>query len=439
MMILPIIVFALLVAASHTLTPIQNGANIILEDGSTQSQCRVEINQLLGLSYIGPGYIGALFGDWECPLGSDFPGGYCCCYNCTSSEAPFLYNWFDVPSLPRFSERPVPLAEGYGFTFPNSPMWFLVSFGPTILTVIYSILWNTIDVTVKKLHPFTAMAEVHGRHSDSGTEICFTYLDKNSLLVPYYAFRNGDRLVFVVSLLDLSAAVLVTLFTGCFQLQIFTVQVIGGTTFGRSPAIQRPLIYATEALLVCMVLGIAYFIWLLRRGHIYVYSDPTGMASVFAMAHPSIRRAIRAIDSGISADDLSPAKLDEAFQSLSPQLRYVNDEASGATRYQIVVENSPNQPRPKRSQNKSNSWIKKLFSSSVPGMVTTLAVLAAFIALDWILSYQAGLDFTVYDERSARFCGLGMTALAVLLKILWAAHERGMYITSKYMGLHESN
>ena len=182
MMTLPIIILALLVAASHTLTPVQNGANIVLEDGSSQSKCRVEINQLLS-----PGYIGGVFDDWDCPPGSDFWGGYCCCHNCTSSEAPFLYNWFDTSNLPRFSERPVP-AEGYGFTFPNSSMWFLILFDPTILTVIYSILWNTIDVTVKKLHPFTAMAEVHGRRSGSGTKICFTYLDKNSLPFSLFLF-----------------------------------------------------------------------------------------------------------------------------------------------------------------------------------------------------------------------------------------------------------
>ena len=248
-------------------------------------------------------------------------------------------------------------------------------------------------------------------------------------MVPLYALWNRDYLVFVVSILDVVASIiLVPLLAGRFQLQMFPVYKIGGTIFARSPAVNLGTVRGAEAILVGMMVGTAYFTWHMRKRSSVVYSDPTSMATLFSMAHPSILRELRLIDTGSTANQISSSQLDKKFRSLSPRLRHVTDETNGTIRYQFVVDGTPEELVRKQSPPKSpNAFIrsvKKFFSSSVPSLII---LLGAIVILPVLGSSLTGGDVSsiVYNERSARFDTTIMAAAAVFLKICWAFSERG--------------
>ena len=95
-------------------------------------------------------------------------------------------------------------------------------------------------------------------------------------------------MVFVASCVNVAGSMLVPLLTSCFELQIFLLSVDGGLLFSRSPALNHTTARITQSLLVYMIFGIAYLIYLVRKNASAVYSDPTSLAAIIAMAHPTV-------------------------------------------------------------------------------------------------------------------------------------------------------
>ena len=432
MAVFTVVMFILLEVALHTLAPVQAGASVDLINASatlSNLTCTVTLEDILSASQeICDKVL------YPCPTNSNFGlwGGFCCCSNCTEEEYQLGYffdEWSNIPHLPRFSEHAGPGTGVGGTEYPTSAIWFFTEFSPTIIGVLYSLLWNIIDVTVKKLHPFMESARTDRQHKSSGSKICFTYLDKNSLLVPFYALWNRDHLVFVVSTLDVVASIiLVPLLAGSFQLQMFPVYTVGGTIFARSPAVNQETARAAEAILVCLTVGTAYFTWHMRKRPSAVYSDPTSVATMFAMAHPSILRELRLIDTGSTANQISPSQLDKEFRSLNPRLRHVTDETNGTIRYQFVVDGTPGElvgkQSPPKNPNAFGRNVGKFFSSSIPSLIILLGAIIVLPVLG--ISFSDNHSSIVYNESSARFDATTIAASAVFLKICWAASERGL-------------
>lgn len=416
--------FAALEVAYHTLTPIQHGAGVNLT--TSDPLCLLAISDVYN-------------NNWTCPVDSSFAdwGGFCCCANCTDSQTPFLFaNWSDIPGLPPFSQHEAnSTSSNIGPTFHRSAIWALVSFGPTLIAVIHSMLWNTIDVNIKKLHPFMEMLRADTSHQVSGTSICFTYLDKNTFLVPFYAFWRRHHLVLLASSLDVTATILISLLATCFELQTFQVSVDGGLVFGRSPALNRAMARVTQAVIVCMILAIICLIRLLRKRPHAVYSDPTSLASIMAMAHPSVLDTFRHIETSLSTK-LTLEELNEKLLLFKPNfsLRHVTDELSGTMRYQIVVNTEAAEPIQETTEiSKRNKFIKWLFSlnsMSVPSLIF-LAVIIVVLFFFSLIVLGADSNPNVsgqFNEWTFRFTTFGYVTVAVIQKTLWVAVERGMSI-----------
>lgn len=158
-----------------------------------------------------------------------------------------------------------------------------------------------------------------------------------------------------------------------------------------------------------------------------VYSDPTSLASIFAMAHPSVLREIRAIDTGATAE-LSSSDLGRRFQSLEPRLCHVVDEVSGTIRYQIVVE-SPSSgymqyPQRSRSQKKIIRWLAAFWTTSIPSLTVLFVAIVAIFILGTTLTASTDTD-TTSNYIVSSFHMVIVTTAAVFLKICWATIERG--------------
>lgn len=326
MLLFAVAIFVALEVAFHTITSVHPDAAVDLT--TSHPPCQLTLSDV---SIDDQGY--NEIQEYPCPSNSTFGqwGGYCCCANCTATEAPYPFtNWSNIPDLPPGSEH----ASGELISYTKSTIWFLISFGPIIVAIVFSLLWNSVDVNVKKLHPFMEMAHPNRSHQVNGRSICFTYLDKNTFLVPFYALWHLHTRVFVASCLDVASCALVPLLAASFELQIFVLSVDGGLLFGRSPALNQTVARITQAFLVCMILGIAYLTYLLRRKQSAVYSDPTSIATIITMAHPTVLAAFRSLDTGTSVK-LTSAELDRRLQSLRPRLRHIVDEATGRSTYQM--------------------------------------------------------------------------------------------------------
>ena len=167
MTVFTVVMFVLLEVASHTLAPVQPGASVYLINNSatsSNSTCTVPLEDMLSTSQETCDEV-----LYACPTNSNFGlwGGFCCCSNCTEEEYQvgyFFDDWSNIPHLPCFSEHAAPGTGVGGTEYPTSAIWFFTEFSPTIIGVIYSLPWNTIDVTVKKLHPFMESARTDRRH-----------------------------------------------------------------------------------------------------------------------------------------------------------------------------------------------------------------------------------------------------------------------------------
>lgn len=308
---------------------------------------------------------------------------------------------------------------GGGADFLQSSTWFLVTYGPVILAAVFSLLWSDIDVNIKKLHPFMEMAHPDSSHEISSKSICFTYLDKITYLVPFYSLWQGHTLVFVASCLDVVATILAPLLANSLKLQVFVLSVDGGFLFGRSPAISLTVARVTEALLLCMMSAIGYLIYLLKRKSSAVYSDPTSLASIMAMAHPTVLAVFRELETSTSTG-LTSQELDQRLHSLNPRLNHIVDEVTGRTTYQISVDPatvpSSHQPEEMHKRNRLSRWFATLSTSSIPSLVLIIGLI---ISIPFTAMVTSPDGSTILPFRVIT------VAFAIILKAVWVAIERG--------------
>lgn len=405
-------IFAGLEVAFQTIDAVHNGATVNLT--TSNQPCQLSWSQLYNYEE----------NAYTCPTNSNFEawGGYCCCQNCTVTETPYIYdNWSSIPGLPQgaiHSSLPSENVEWVG----ASTTWFMITYLPTMVAIVYSLCWNAIDVNIKKLHPFMEMAHADLYSHTTGRVIDFTYLDKNTFLVPFYALWHRHFIVFASSLLDVASSLLVPLLTGCFQIEVFMLVVDGGIAFGQFPALNHIITRITEVYLLLMAVGIVVFMYLLEKKSSSVYCDPTSLASVVAMAHPSLLRAFRGFEIGTSAD-ISSEELNARMEAMRPRLHHITDEVTGRTTYQISVDTTTIdtlQHFPPSRSNRLLEWFKK---SNVPNLLLIPALMFGlmFTAL-WL-----GPSLKYASSSKQRGISLALVTGAVILKTIWVAIERGTH------------
>jgi hypothetical protein len=166
--------------------------------------------------------------------------------------------------------------------------------------------------------------------------------------------------------------------------------------------------------------------WHLRTKLACVYSDPTSMASVFAMSGTSVLEEIRSIDDGANVNHLISSDLKANLKVLDLHLQHSKDQDCGATRYQvryqIVVDDSNRTSGRGHRKNLPGVWLKRFCSSNILILFITLIAIAAFVTLDRFLGYAGGsVD---YGTSLGRWRVALTITIAVFVKMCWTTIER---------------
>ncbi|OCK73555.1 hypothetical protein K432DRAFT_410597 [Lepidopterella palustris CBS 459.81] len=361
-------------------------------------------------------------GEVDCPSDSQFEvrGDSCYCSTLTIQNSPYIFvNWTDLPNLPLFSQDD---NEVSGW------LYFFTSYFPALVSVIYSVLWNTVDIEIKKLQPYMDMARPEGSNIKT---IYFNYLDKNTFLVPYYALKNRHRLVLIASLIDISATALAPILVATFELQVFQVLVDGGQAFGRAPSIQKPFLRVAQALLLFMFVLNLFLIFMLARKPSPVYSDPTSIAHLVSLANQTVLDPFQAAIRSNHDSELPDLSKEPEYLHLQLKLHHTTSEVDGSIHYQITtdIDIQSSNERARRNTTKPSKWalIRSTFNSMgltlfiSLGFIQTVALYLLFRRLPDAITRRTADPGTI-DYRIP-FIG---TTVATVLKTLWVTIERGM-------------
>jgi len=165
--------------------------------------------------------------------------------------------------------------------------FFCWKYLPTLIFVIYGVLWQIMDFEIKRLEPYYQLSRPSG--STAAESINVDHLSLWSYLVPFKAFRLRQWTVFCSAVGNLLTT------SVCPSLQNPSIRVIENASCGPGgcpdeyhffvriqPTWSRAL---TSFLVITAVLGIILFVELRRKSGLL--SDPKGIAGIAAMATKS--------------------------------------------------------------------------------------------------------------------------------------------------------
>lgn len=168
-------------------------------------------------------------------------------------------------------------------------MW---KYMPTVVAVIYGILWKITDTEVKRTEPYYQLSRGKGRGALAASTLNIEYQTFWSLLVPVEAIRHKQWVVVASSVASLVAFALVPVLLSVF-VEITPSQKTRQKMGGHDYDIKKTITVASEftrileaTLFVILVFGM-YMLVQLKRRRTGLLGDPSGIAGVAAMANKS--------------------------------------------------------------------------------------------------------------------------------------------------------
>jgi hypothetical protein len=87
------------------------------------------------------------------------------------------------------------------YVFTNG-QYFIGAFLPTLLAVLFALLWAIIDAKVRDIEPFHQLMKSHG--SPASSTLCMDYLSPFFVFAPFKALRAGHWAPLMTSMLSLT-------------------------------------------------------------------------------------------------------------------------------------------------------------------------------------------------------------------------------------------
>lgn len=173
-------------------------------------------------------------------------------------------------------------------------MW---KYMPTVVGVVYGILWKITDTEVKRAEPYYQLSRGEGGGALAASTLNIEYQTFWSLLVPVEAIRHKQWVVVASSICSLVAFAVVPVFLSVF-VEITPSQkerqsMIRKGKYAEDGDILKTITVASEftrileaTLFIILVFGV-YMLWGLQRRRSGLQGDPSGIAGVAAMANKS--------------------------------------------------------------------------------------------------------------------------------------------------------
>ncbi|KAJ3555362.1 hypothetical protein NPX13_g10369 [Xylaria arbuscula] len=323
------------------------------------------------------------------------------------------------------------------------------TFLTTLVASILAIAVRILDTNAKSFQPWHALT--HEQGSSGRDSICLDTGGWRSLLMGLRSLAGGQAVVFLVSLLSLSSAVLVPVSAGAITLDLRGDGCkIGGSTASNcayvlsvSPMVSK----ATIGILAVMSLTTILLVIIVGRWRLGVYSNPWSMSTLASLSvNPEVRRMILDVATG---SDTKRARSDlrhqdfklDYFHGVKEQMEYGivaldRFRGTGLSMYQ-------NEKSPLTSGIKDEGFLGRRNSSpffmlGIVGRVCLFLFMSGVLVL--VLYYaRTGGDtpfeqFIDSDSFGVQFL---FTGLGVVITLLWSGFFGAVSVMNSYQYLSE--
>ncbi|KAH0536541.1 hypothetical protein FGG08_006591 [Glutinoglossum americanum] len=195
--------------------------------------------------------------------------------------------------------------------------WFLGSYLPVIIAVLYRMLWSYVYANVKLMQPFFQMNAPNGRGMQAKDLFCANYLASGAAYHPIQAMFHGDRLMLWASVSYTIAGLV-----GSLSSEVIAVDTktgcSGGT--GPNPCPPRLVTRLTIARLIEVMLGVTavlavYLTTLLHNSRSGVSSDPSSLATAASLLHhPQMLAGLRSVNCMGSKTDFANSLKNQRYR-----------------------------------------------------------------------------------------------------------------------------
>ena len=248
----------------------------------------------------------------------------------------------------------------------NGGTFVLWQYLPIIIITCFALLWESVDLNVRRLEPFHQLASSDGGTVDNA--LCLDYVTMFSFVVPYQAARRKHWPVTISSALYLLVFSIVPTFTGgVFRVNWASLTYSSGKIEGpkfATVSLSPGFIVVTQIFhAFAAALGIALYVTL-RMRQSGLYRDPKGIGSLASLISESdALPVLQQIPSYTHSDNLKVA-----LQGTRFYLRHLNDigtaESFSHNAYQLKAQvHSYVQPPPRSytasRKDGSSFWLQR--------------------------------------------------------------------------------
>ncbi|KAI0513066.1 hypothetical protein F5B22DRAFT_285910 [Xylaria bambusicola] len=177
----------------------------------------------------------------------------------------------------------------------NASHYFMGKFLTTVVASILAIAVRILDTNAKSFQPWHALT--HDQGAPGRDSLCLDTGGWRSLLMGLRSLVGGHAVVFLVSLLSLSSALLVPVSAGAVTLDLRGDGCkIGGSTASNCAYVLSvaPMVAkATLGILGVMSLATLFLVVMIGRWRLGVYTNPWGMCTLASLStNPDVRRLV---------------------------------------------------------------------------------------------------------------------------------------------------
>ncbi|KAL6878793.1 hypothetical protein J3F83DRAFT_257314 [Trichoderma novae-zelandiae] len=300
------------------------------------------------------------------------------------------------------------------FTSPDQVkqgLYFVIKFAPTLLAVIFGVLWQFTDFEVRRLEAFYQLSKEGGATASDSINI--DYATSFNFVRPFRAFRKGHYAVAVSSIATILAVSLVPTFAAAAIVLSPTraermANPSGYKTLGFSPVWSR-LLTATLGVIAILGCVLAYLLQSRKSG---LMSDVRGIAGLASMAVVShILMDFKDMDTAPHGDIHNRLKYN----------RYVLRNSSLA----------PDDSNPVSSKERERSEDHDLPTNPHPVLLRSAGIIPMIVGLCLFTGFIPVFLFTPATVVTDKAPWV-VTVLAVLLKMAWGGMETAVRMMEPY-------
>jgi Protein of unknown function (DUF3433) len=303
--------------------------------------------------------------------------------------------------------------------------YFAWRYMPTMVLVIYGVMWQAVDLDVKRLEAFYQLSKPDGALAMDSLNL--DYLTSMSYLIPFMAIKSKQWAVVFSSVATLVAGSLVPV------LQAASVDVTIPKDLEHDPKLVNinPLWsrVMTASMGVAAILGASLLVSLRRKSGLL--SDPKGIAGIASMATKSHILT--------DFEDMDTKSYAEIHSALRKRRYHLYKSSLWQGRFITNAERQRMEPKGNKLRRKTGNMINKLSENPLPVMLQRKASIPFLCYLVILCGVFPSFIFLPAVNKHIISASWILTLFATVVKLLWTTLDISLRVVEPLYILSNRN